>query len=226
MKKTYFYVLSLFILFGFSCQKEVKKNPVKSEKITKNNYRLINLDSQIIIPAETQRIIEKNKNLNLLLKSLNKKTYSIDELKDLVKQDLRYIKSISQSRKDTAAIKSRILVSEINLKKLNFLLQKKNIKTDTIQKTLHAIIYNLQSVVQQISIYKDNTDEFDEIMKLDSLPSTQKDSLLAPHPTSLKQNHTPKTKSTPKNKSAIKSINSFKIPKNIRNKIQKKEKKQ
>lgn len=223
MKKINFYVLSLFILFSFSCQKEVKKNTVKSEKITKNTYQLIKMDSQIIIPAETQKIIKKNKNLNLLLNSFNKEVYSIDQLKDLVKQNLNYTKSINQSSRDTAAIKSRMLVTEINLKRLNFLLQKKKIQTDTIKKTLNAIVQNLQSVVQQFDIYRNNTNEFDEIMKLDSLPADQKDSILNHiHKSSLQAKSIKQVKKQTPKKAVIKSVKNFKIPKNIRDRIRKK----
>jgi len=181
MKKIGYYIIGLFILTGLSCENKNDnnlKNPQKNKKITSIT---INNNTSVDSTNDISKLISKNKNFDNLFRSLQKKTFSVEELIDIVKQDLNYIKEIRQSPKnkriDTATVKSRLLLTEINLKKMQFLLHKKPPQKDTIEKTLKAIINNMNSTINQIRIYNYNFDEFSEILAIDSIQKAKHDSL-------------------------------------------------
>ena len=116
-----------------------------------------------------------------MYESFKPQTYSVDELIDLSTKNLQLIKSVQsrhfKSKADTAAVKSRLILTEINIKKLHFLLQKPERNKDTIEKTLNAIIINLNDVIDKIQVYSQSTDEFESILAHDSLAKIRKDSI-------------------------------------------------
>jgi len=179
------YILSLFfgifLLINFGCQnkptkvlKKTKKNNPKSLHIIKRNIPLKNVD-------DIKDIVKKNENFIKLVESFAPETYSTDELIDLTEKDLKMFKSIQyrhfNSKADTAAVRSRLILAEINLKKLNFLLHKKKIAPDTLQKTFNEIVKNLNSVITKIKLYSDAPDEFESILAHDSMMKIKRDSL-------------------------------------------------
>ena len=70
-----------------------------------------------------------------------------------------------------------LIWTEINLKKLNFLLHKKKIEVDTIRKTLNEVTRNLNATLDKISLYNQSIDEFENILVKDSLVQAKKDSI-------------------------------------------------
>jgi len=174
--------LGILILINFSCQNETVNDLKKKQEKPKKTLLIIKRE---ITPENTddiKEIIDRNKNFIKILESFKQKTYSTDELIDLTNKDLELFLHMRnahfKSTADTAAVKSRLLLTEISLKKLNFLLHKKKIETDTVQKTFNQIINNLNSVIQKIRLYSQSTDEFESILAHDSIAKIKRDSIL------------------------------------------------
>jgi len=181
MKKIGYYIIVLFLLTGLSCKNNNDNKLKNSQKNKKITQITINNNTHIDAITDIEKVISKNKNFKHLFRSFSKKSFSVEELIDIVKQDLSYIKEIRQSPKnkriDTATVKSRLLLTEINLKKMQFLLHKKTPNKDTLENTLKAIVNNMNSTIQQIRIYNFSFDEFSEILAIDSIQKVKHDSL-------------------------------------------------
>jgi len=181
MKRLYSLFLGILLLINFNCQNESAKNLEITKDVPKKNLEIIKRNVPLEQSDDIKDIVKKNENFIKLIESFKPKTYSIDELIDLTTKDLKIFNSIRarhfKSKADTAAVKSRLLLVEINLKRLNFLLNKDKINTDTIQKTFNEIVLNLNRVVQKIRLYSNAPDEFESILAHDSMAQIKRDSL-------------------------------------------------
>ena len=179
MKRFGSLLLLILFMLVFACQETkkkvvtVKKQPKKVE-IIKRTLSLKPLD-------DVKDILKTNENFIKLYESFLPDSYSIDELIDLTKNDLDILKQLKMKRFktkiDTAPVKSRLVLTEINIKKLNFLLHKKKIEPDTIRKTLDAITRDLNITLSKIKLYNQSVDEFEDILVKDSLVQAKKDSM-------------------------------------------------
>ncbi len=181
MKKIGYYIIGVFILISSSCKEETKNNLTNTQKNKKKEQIIIKNNNTINSTKDITELINKNKNFDHLFHSFSKKEFSIEELIDIVKQDLSYVKDIRQMPKskqiDTATVKSRLLLTEINLKKMQFLLHKKTPDKDSIEKTLNTIVSNMNSTINQLTIYNYSFDEFSAILAIDSVQKAKHDSL-------------------------------------------------
>ncbi len=172
MKKILIGVILVLLSIFTSCQQ------TKSKKINKNDAK----ETKIIFLIQKEKIskknipvdlLNKNKNFNNLINNFNNDKYSVEQLKDKTKQNLKYIHTLTFKTKksvlDSTALKSRFVLTEIELKRLNFLLNQKNINIDTIEKTVNQVVIDLNKIINLIAVYKDNTDEFEEILSIDSI---------------------------------------------------------
>ncbi|GEM_PF-3085318 len=148
---------------------------VKKDKMKYDFY--IDKKEKLGSTAEIDAFIKSNKNFVSLLNSFNQDKYLVEELKDIAEQDLKHINAIIQSKLskeiDTEAVRSRIVLTKISLKRLLFLLNKKEINRDTIQHTYDYLVKNMNAIIKQMKIYARSKDEFDEIINL----SSSKDSI-------------------------------------------------
>jgi len=71
-----------------------------------------------------------------------------------------------------------LVLTEVNFKRLDFLIHKKNKEPDTIRKTLDEITRNINTVIEKIELYNHSIDEFENILVKDSLMQVKKDSML------------------------------------------------
>ncbi len=181
MKAITGYLLGFLLLINSSCHKDVKQKVQPVQKTSKKNIQIVkrSIPLQSIDPIKDA--VKKNNNFIKLVESFKPENYSIDELIDLTNKDLKLFKQLKarhfKSKLDTAAVKSRLVLTEINLKKLRFLIHKKQIETDTIQKTLNTVVKNLNAVIDKMKIYNTGYDEFEEILTRDSLAQARKDSM-------------------------------------------------
>ncbi len=173
--------LGFFLLINSACQNEPEKD---LKPVQKNNQKTIQIVKRHIPVNSTETlkdVLKKNQNFNKIVESFKPETYSIDQLIDLTEKDLKLFKQMKarrfKSKIDTAPVKSRLILTEINLKRLNFLIHKKKIETDTIEKTLNTLVQNLNTVIDKMHLYNDSYDEFEEILARDSLVQARKDSL-------------------------------------------------
>ncbi len=181
MKRIASIFLGILLLISFSCKNETKKELKNSQKKPSKNLVVVKRKKQLLPTKEIKDAVKKNEQILKIYESFSPETYSIDELIDIVEKDLKIFKQTKgrpfRTKIDTAAVKSRLILTEINLKKLDFLLHKKQPSIDTIEKTLNAIISNLNGVTQQIKLYSSSTDEFEDILVKDSILQAKKDSL-------------------------------------------------
>ncbi len=181
MKRIASIFLGILLLISFSCKNETKKELKNSQKKPSKNLVVVKRKKQLLPTKEIKDAVKKNEQILKIYESFSPETYSIDELIDIVEKDLKIFKQTKgrpfRTKIDTAAVKSRLILTEINLKKLDFLLHQKQPSIDTIEKTLNAIISNLNGVTQQIKLYSSSTDEFEDILVKDSILQAKKDSL-------------------------------------------------
>ena len=180
MNKSVNLFLGILLLINFACQNKTKKTSTSPQQKDNKNLVVIKPDKKIFSIDQLRDATGKNKNFEKLINSFQAETYTLDELTELTTQDIQYLQHLHRKafngNADTAAVHSRLILAEVNLKKLNFLLQKKKIQIDTIKSTLNAIIDNLNSVINQIELYNRSDDEFEHILKYDSLAKSNKDS--------------------------------------------------
>ncbi len=181
MKPLYIVLLTSLFLQLTACQNQ--KQEKKTNKLPKKEKKLVIVHRQVPLSdlSPVEDAVKKNNYFTKLYESFKPQTYSVDELIDLSTKNLQLIKSVQsrhfKSKADTAAVKSRLILTEINIKKLHFLLQKPERNKDTIEKTLNAIIINLNDVIDKIQVYSQSTDEFESILAHDSLAKIRKDSI-------------------------------------------------
>ena len=170
IKRIYF--LS-FIILIFSCRHN-KENPIATQK-KKNEPEssLFFVSNKLKQSKILDSLMQKEKNLQKLIHNLQDSTYTIELLKDRTVQNISNVHPLTfiktHSVLDTAAIRSRFVLTEVHLKKLNYLINKKNTKKDTIEKILNQIIADINHITEQIQIYQQKTDEFEEILKYNSI---------------------------------------------------------
>ena len=190
MKRISVYLLGIFLLTIFSCKKENKQKVNITQPKEKKNIIVINRTDSIRMDTNLKNSLTKNKSFIKLIEGFDEKTYSYEQLIDLTKKNIKLFRQIKtqsfNSKIDTAAVKSRLILAEINTKKLDYLLHQKNIDYDTVYNTFHTIIRNLNSVIQQMNNYISSEDEFKEILMLDSLSQKYKDSLIQKNTTQTK----------------------------------------
>ncbi len=169
----YFLNLSLLVILLFSCNYNETVSPQEKNRKPQNKNVEVKLHSRIIKNKWTDSLAKKNKNFKNLIQNFEDTIYSIELLKDKTKQNLSYIHPLTmKGRKnitDTAAIKSRFVLAEVHLKKLNYLLNKNQPDKDSIEKTLNRIVLDINNVIKIGERYKSNTDEFKEILAYDSI---------------------------------------------------------
>ncbi len=181
MKRLAAIFFGILLLINSACKNE-KKSPVKTtQKNNKKNIIFIKRQERLLPIDDIKNEVEKNTAFVKLIESFDADTYSLDELIDHTQKNLKLFQQLKvrrfKSKIDTAAVKSRLILAEVNTKKLDFLLHKHKPEKDTIAKTFNAIVRSLNSAIQQMKIYNRSYDEFEEILTRDSLLSAQKDSL-------------------------------------------------
>ena len=181
MKRFISLFLGIFLLIVFGCRNETEKKLPVAQKKQAKNIEIIKRSVQLKSIEPIKKVVKLNPNFSKFYESLKPDTYSIDELVDLTQKDLKIFKELRirrfNSKIDTPAVKSRLVLTEVNLKRLNFLLHKKKIETDTIRKTLDELTRNLNATIDKISLYNQSIDEFENILVKDSLMQAHKDSL-------------------------------------------------
>jgi len=181
MKRFISLFLGIFLLIVFGCRNETEKKLPVAQKKQAKNIEIIKRSVQLKSIEPINKVAKLNPNFIKFYESLKPDTYSIDELVDLTQKDLKLFKELRirrfNSKIDTPAVKSRLVLTEINLKRLNFLLHKKRIETDTIRKTLDELTRNLNATIDKISLYNQSIDEFENILVKDSLLQARKDSI-------------------------------------------------
>ena len=175
--------LGIFLLIIFGCRNETENKLSVVEKKQTKNIEIIKRSEQLKSIEPIKKVLKLNPNFIKFHESLKPDTYSIDELVDLTQKDLKLFKELKvrrfNSKIDTPAVKSRLVLTEVNLKRLNFLLHKKKIETDTIRKTLDELTRNLNATIDKINLYNQSVDEFETILVKDSLVQAHKDSIQA-----------------------------------------------
>jgi len=181
MKRIASVFLGMLLLISFGCENETKKDLKTAQKKTVNTLVVVKRKKNLLPTDQIKDAVKKNEQILKIYESFTPKTYSLEELRDLVEKDLKIFEQTRnrpfKTKVDTAAVKSRLILTEVNLKKLNFLLHKNQPPIDTIEKTLNAIVDNLNGVTQQIKLYSSSTDEFEDILVKDSILQAKKDSV-------------------------------------------------
>ncbi|HFX18109.1 MAG TPA: hypothetical protein ENK64_03095 [Flavobacteriales bacterium] len=184
MKGSLHLFLGILLLLNWHCQTDLKRATDKTEKPKTKNIQIIKSSVVLKDYNDIKDIVKKNNYFIQILESFKPETYSTEELIDLTDKDLKLYQQMKarrfKSKIDTAPVKSRLILSEINLKKLNFLLHKKMIEPDTVQKILDAIILDLNNVIDKIKLYNQSYDEFKDILAHDSIVAQKKDTLKKP----------------------------------------------
>jgi hypothetical protein len=172
--KNYSFVSVFFLILSlFSCNED------KTDAVTQQNKNSVEkrikfkLNTKIYKTRLSDSISRKDKNFKNLIENFEDSIYTLELLRDKTKQNLSYIHPLTLRRKisllDTPAIKSRFVLTHVHLKKLNYLINKKNIEPDTIEQTLNRIVYDLNNVIQIAEKYNNQRDEFQEILEYDSI---------------------------------------------------------
>jgi len=124
----------------------------------------------------------KQKEIIALFQSFENQSYSKDELIDLLTKNTKSLHNFIQRRTrtvwDTAAVRSRLTLVEVNMKRLGFLLQKKHTQPDSIQASFSTFINSLNAVIQQVNLHQQSTDEFKDILLHDSITQAHHDSIM------------------------------------------------
>ena len=173
-----FLVLLLMSIFG--CHETKKKKTVVQKKQPKK-VEIIKRTVTLAPIDDLKDVVKANENFIKLYESFNPDSYSVDELIDMTKNNLKIFKQLKirrfKSQIDTPSVKSRLVLTEINIKKLDFLLHKKQIEPDTIRKTLDEITRDINATLSKIRLYNQSIDEFENILVKDSLVQAKKDSM-------------------------------------------------
>ncbi len=181
MKRISLLFLGILLLINFSCQKETKKELKVTQKNQPKAIVIVKRKLPLLPLTNLNDVIKKNVDFLKFYETLKPTSYSLDELIDLTTKDLKLFRQMRvrrfKSKIDTAAVKSRLVLTEINLKKLRFLLHRKKIEKDTVEKTLNALVKSLNGTIEQMQLYNQSTDEFENILTHDSLAQIKKDSL-------------------------------------------------
>jgi len=181
MKRISLLFLGILLLINFSCQKETKKELKVTQKKQSKAIVIVKRKLPLLPLTNLNDVIKKNVDFLKFYETLKPASYSLDELIDLTTKDLKLFRQMRvrrfKSKIDTAAVKSRLILTEINLKKLRFLLHRKKIESDTIEKTLNALVKSLNGTIEQMQLYNQSMDEFETILTHDSLAQIKKDSL-------------------------------------------------
>jgi len=167
--------LLLFFAFGFvffSCESPTKET-VNSSSQKKEAEQIFRQKEEINKKPLLDSLAAVNKNFKNLIHNFSDTIYTIDLLKDKTKQNLSYIHPLTfrhkQSILDTPSVKSRLVLTNMHLKKLNYLINKKQIDSDSIEKTLNKIVLDINKIVDIAEKYKNQKDEFLEILQFDSI---------------------------------------------------------
>ena len=179
MKNNFFILLSLYIITFVSCnQQDTEQISIKPKKEIKTIF--IIQRGKIDKKSVPAGLLKENKNFKNLISTFNETQYSVEQLKDKTHQSLKFIRPLTFKRKksilDTSAIKSRFVLTEIHIKKLDYQLNKHKINKDSLEKTLGNIVLDINRIIHLIPIYKDNTDEFEAILKHDSINKNRENS--------------------------------------------------
>ncbi len=168
------------LLLNISCR-EIEKKTVVVKKKQPEKIAIIRRTVNLKPVDAIEDVLKNNKEFIKLYESLKPDSYSIDELVDLTKNDLEIFKQLKIKRFikkiDTPPVKSRMVLTEINFKRLDFLIHKKIKEPDTIRKTLDEITRNINTVIDKINLYNQSIDEFENILVTDSLIQVKKDSV-------------------------------------------------
>ncbi len=171
----------IFILISLSCHETAKK-PVIVPKKQPEKISVIKRTVSLKPLADIKELLKNNKEFIKLYESLKPDSYSIDELIDLTDNDIKLLKKIKikhfSKKIDTPPVQSRLVLTEVNFKRLDFLIHKKHKEPDTIRKTLDEITRNINTVIEKIELYNQSIDEFENILVKDSLMQVKKDSML------------------------------------------------
>ena len=213
MNRKLFWIPLILLLINFACQKESGQKPKTPQKTPKKYSFVIKRKGELEDYASLQADKRTNaQDFFKLVETFQPRSFSLDELIDLTEKDLKLMPTIKSKRlkpsMDTAAIKSRIVLTEVYLHKLKYLVHKKKPEKDTIAKTVNAIVNNLNSVIRQMKIYNGSTDEFESILHHDSIVQNNKEQL--------KDIQSPPKK--PAKNKKLKEFDKFKAPSFIKNK--------
>jgi len=181
MKRLSLVFLGILLLINLACETQTEVSQETAQKDAKKNTIIIKRRVKPLTLDGLKDATIKNPGFFKIVESLQADTYSLEELIDLVEKDLKFFNQIKvrkfKSKLDTAPVKSRLILAEINTKRLDFLIHKKQPQVDTISKTFNEIVKNINSVIEQMHIYNTSYDEFEEILERDSLSQVRKDSL-------------------------------------------------
>jgi len=206
------YILS-FIIFIFSCNTDTEKQTDTIKIKSEQEQPVFIVKKRLKSNKISDSLMQKEKNLQKLIHNLQDSTYTIELLKDRTAQNISNIHPLTfiktHSVLDTAAIRSRFVLTEVHLKKLNYLINKKHIKKDTVEKTLNQIVSDVNHIIDQMEIYQNHTDEFEEILKYDSIK----------HDTIIFNDLPVKNKKIPKK--ILRNIKNLKFPEKINRKRKK-----
>ncbi len=172
MKINVFIFLGIWIFLFMSCNTHnVRQKKEKPQPADRPLY--IKLHTKIYQTTLLDSLTKNNKNLKNLVQNFKDSIYSIELLKDKTKQNMSYIRPLTLMRRqsilDTPAVKSRLILTNMHIKKLNYLINKKTLDKDSIEKTLNRIVFDLNNVLLIAQKYNHNKDEFLEILQYDSI---------------------------------------------------------
>ena len=173
MKIKVFLVLAIFTLFSLSCEKEIQVQENQKNTKEENEILKIRLHNKIKKNSLTDSLAKVNKNFKNLINNFNDSLYSLELLRDKTKQNMSYIHPLTLRRKqsllDTPSVKSRLVLTRLHINKLNYLINKKKIEPDTIEKTLNKIVSDINLMIEIAGKYHRQKDEFKEILEYDSI---------------------------------------------------------
>ncbi len=205
-----FFKILYTILLIFSivtCKQETTKNnqkPLETKKKQETFYQ----KAKLIKIEALDSLMKKEKNLQKLIRNLQDSIYTLELLKDRIPQNISYIHPLTFIKThtvlDTAAIRSRFVLTEVHLRKINYLINKPKVDKDSIEKTLDQVITDINNIVKHIELYQNTNDEFKDILNYDSIK----------HDTENIGNSIINSKKIPKR--ILKNIKNIKLPKNIK----------
>ncbi len=206
------YIISIIISI-FSCDTP-KENQLNSpNKNSKQEQPVFIVKKRLKSSNILDSLMIKEKNLQKFIHNLRDSIYTLELLKDRTTQNISNVHPLTfiktNSILDTAAIRSRFVLTEVHLKKLDFLINKKKIEKDTVEKTLNQIVSDVNHIIDQMEIYQNHTDEFEEILKYDSIK----------HDTIIFNDLPVKNKKIPKK--ILRNIKNLKLPEKINKKRKK-----
>ncbi len=177
--------------FLYSCEEGEQKTNSLLENHKEQKQFSFRLNEKIKKNSFTDSLSKVNKNFMNLINNFEDSIYTIELLRDKTKQNMSYIHPLTLRRKqsilDTPAVKSRLVLTHLHIRKLNYLINKKNIQKDTVEKTLNTIVKDINHLLYVADKYRKKKDEFKEILDYDSIL----------HDSTFQLNHTYKTTSLP-----------------------------